>query len=112
MKAHLHHVALNVTDFTWYENFFTTLFEMTISRTAGTDAEGNRKVWFTEGIQLNEVPMCSSPQSDLPTVDHISLAVDNISLTIACALECGCSRLPEGEHWFALPNGVKVELKN
>ena len=112
MKAHLHHTAINVADFVWYENFFTTLFEMTILRTTGTAAEGNRKVWFAEGIQLNEVSMCDGIGTKTPAVDHISLAVDNIPSAITGALKRGCSRLSEGDHWFSLPNGTKVELKN
>jgi hypothetical protein len=111
MKAQLHHTALNVANFVWYKNFFTTLFEMTILRTAETAAERNRKVWFAEGIQLNEVSVCNSFEAGIPVIDHISLAVDSIPLAITCALKVGCSKLSEGDHWFSLPNGVKVELK-
>ena len=105
MKSQLHHVALNVQDIEWYVSFFQEIFGMKIRKTAGTASE--QKVWFVEGIQLNacqEMPVTGG------VYDHISLAVPNIAETVKAALKAGCVSLPNGEHWFALPNGVKIEL--
>ena len=105
MKSQLHHVALNVHDMNWYASFFQEIFGMEIRKTAGTAP--NQKIWFFEGIQLNE---CQD-KPDLGTAcDHISIAVPDIARTVDAALKAGCSALPNGEHWFSLPNGVRVEL--
>ena len=105
MKAQLHHVALNVRDIKWYTVFFEEIFGMTVRKTSGSASM--QKVWFFEGIQLNEC-------QDMPVAgdiyDHISLAVPNVAETVEAALKAGCMSLSNGEHWFALPNGVKVEL--
>jgi len=105
MKSKLHHVALNVHDLEWYAAFFQDVFHMEVRKTAG-DAP-SRKIWLMEGIQLNE---CQD-ESDIGNVcDHISIAVPDVAGTVDAALSAGCTTLPNGEHWFSLPNGVMVEL--
>ena len=106
MRSHIHHVALNVEDLDWYAAFFREVFGMQAERTAGE--RPGRKLWFREGIQLNEV---SGPLTGGGWYDHLSLAVEDIPDTVKSALSRGCSPLPEGRNWFALPNGVRVELK-
>lgn len=54
MKPHLHHAALNVADLDWYAAFFQETFAMEVRRTSGEAPA--RKIWFSEGIQLNECP--------------------------------------------------------
>lgn len=105
MKSQLHHVALNVSDLDWYARFFQEIFGMEIRRSTG--AAPNRKLWFTEGIQLNE---SSNVPSGGGACDHISIAVPDVPAAKEAALQAGCTPLPNGAHWFALPNGTKVEL--
>ena len=105
MKSQLHHVALNVQDIKWYTAFFEEIFGMKVRKTSGSTS--TQKVWFFEGIQLNE---CPNKPAMGEMYDHISLAVPNIAETVEAALKAGCTPLPNGEHWFALPNGVRVEL--
>lgn len=105
MKGLLHHIALNVCDIEWYISFFGKIFGMEIRKTAGKVP--NRKVWFVEGIQLNE---CQDVPDTRGICDHISIAVPDIRTAVNAALKEGCAPLPNGEHWFALPNGMPVEL--
>lgn len=105
MKSQLHHVALNVCDLDWYVRFFQSIFGMGVRKTAGDCP--HRKIWFSEGIQLNE---CGAAPDGEGSCDHISIAVPDIAGTVDAALREGCAPLPEGKHWFALPNGVKIEL--
>ena len=105
MKSQLHHVALNVSDLDWYTHFFQEVFGMGIRKTTGTALE--RKLWFNEGIQLNESP--GAPPAG-GACDHISIAVPDIPETKEAALKAGCTPLPGKAHWFILPNGVMVEL--
>ncbi len=105
MKSQLHHAALNVQDIKWYTAFFQEVFGMEIRKTAG--AAPAQKIWFVEGIQLNE---CRETPVVGGAYDHISIAVPDVAGTVDAALKAGCTPLPNGAHWFALPNGVKVEL--
>lgn len=105
MKSQLHHAAMNVCDLDWYAGFFQEVFGMEVRKTTGTAP--NRKIWFFEGIQLNE---CLDETAAGRAYDHIAIGVPDIIETAALALERGCTPLPDGSHWFALPNGVKIEL--
>lgn len=105
MKPHLHHAALNVADLDWYAAFFQETFAMEVRRTSGEAPA--RKIWFSEGIQLNECPDAAAAGG---ACDHISLAVPDVPAYVAAALAAGCTPLPQGAHWLALPNGVRIEL--
>lgn len=105
MICQLHHIALNVDDLEWYIDFFQKVFHMEIRKITG--AAPSRKVWFTEGVQLNE---CFDLLSACGIYDHIAFAVPNIEETVKAALQMGCTSLSNKEHWFALPNGQLIEL--
>ena len=106
MKSRIHHAALNVADLDWYRAFFEQVFDMTIERVAGEPP--SRKIWFLEGIQLDETAEAADVGN---IVGHVSIGVEDIPGTVERAVGMGCTRLPNGAHWFALPNGVKMELK-
>lgn len=101
----LHHCAINVSDYDWYSTFFQEIFKMKISKSSGEMPA--RKVWFKEGIQLNEIPE-PSPYSSV--YDHIALSVCNIESVVSAALKKGCTLLPDKHNWVKLPNGVLIEL--
>ncbi|MGN0405280.1 MAG: VOC family protein [Bariatricus sp.] len=105
MKAQVHHVAINVKDFDWHVHFFQELFQMEVRKISGLTPE--RKVWFHQGIQLNETPVTHDATG---LFDHIGISVDNIEETVQKALEVGCTPLPNGRNWFALPEGTRIEL--
>ncbi len=105
MKSQLHHVALNVPDIQWYTSFFQRIFGMKIRKTSGRSPD--RKVWFFEGIQLNE---CLNIPAAGAACDHISISVTDIAETMGAALKAGCMPVTNGEHWFALPDGMMIEL--
>ena len=106
MRAQIHHIALNVSDLEWYAAFFQDVFSMTVQRTAGEKPK--RRLWFREGVQLNE---CASARDCGDVCDHFSLGVDDIPAAVERAVEAGCAALPDGAHWVALPNGMRLELK-
>ena len=104
--SRLHHVCISTKEYEWYVEFFKEVFQMTVDRTA--KEKPDRTCWFREGIQINERKECEINGSD---IHHISIEVENIEKTVDAALNRGCASLPQGAHWFALPNGVKLELK-
>lgn len=104
MKTNIHHVAITVSEFDQYAELFKQVFEMQVEKKSGQ--KPNRKIWFRQGIQLNE---CSSPS---PLFDHIGISAGNQEELLTRAQKYGCTPLPEGSNWFALPNGIRVELKD
>lgn len=103
--AGIHHVAINVAEFDWYQKFFEEVLQMTVKRVKGEAPK--RQLWFWEGIQLKEVP---ENGANGETVDHVALGTANVEEIVQNACARGCSRYEKGDHWFILPNGVKVEL--
>jgi extradiol dioxygenase family protein len=106
MKTQLNHIALNVQDFDWYQNFFQEVFDMKIQRERGETPA--RQLWFVQGIQLNE---CPSDEETGGIYDHLGFVVEDVPMLKELAIRHGCKHLEGKDHWFVLPNGVKVELK-
>lgn len=106
MACRIHHAALSVSDFDWHVAFFTQVFGMEAERADGEAPK--RRIWFRQGIQLNEKP---GDKILGDAYDHISIGVEDVPATVAAACAMGCTPLPNGAHWFALPSGVRVELK-
>lgn len=105
MKTQIHHSALNVKDFNWYVSFFEDVFEMSIRQTRG--AVPNRKLWFHQGIQLNECPNNTTAGT---LYDHIGISTDNPEEVLSRALKKGCVQIPDKPRWFRLPDGIVIEL--
>lgn len=101
--VHLHHAAISTDRFAEYTEFFLHL-GMSVQKKSGTD--GNRQIWFNEGIQLKETEKITSGDS----VDHIALYTDDMEQTLETAYAFGCTAHPKGVNWFVLPNGVSIEL--
>lgn len=99
----LHHVALSVNNLEWYENFFTSIFSMHVRKRTGETP--NRKVWFTEGIQLNE---CISDPENGNLLDHFALQTNEMETVIQKAIEYGCVRIKD--NWIQLPDGILIEF--
>ena len=78
MKYTLHHIALSVDRLDWYLDFFTTVFEMTVQKTAGDAPE--RKIWFHEGVQLNEA--AKKPAAGT-LYDHLAISAKEKETVIA-----------------------------
>ena len=106
MKTQLNHTALNVKEFDWYFDFFQRVFDMEVQRERG-DRPG-RQVWFKQGVQLNEVAADEVPGK---LYDHLGFVVEDVPALKALAVKNGCTHLEGKDHWFILPNGVRIELK-
>ena len=106
MYAKMDHVAIKVNNFEENVRFFKEVFEMEIEKTAGE--KPTRKVWFRQGIQLNETTedVCSEG-----IMDHIGIRTDYKEIILKKSKEFGCKGLPNGEHWFQTPDGIRIELK-
>ncbi len=105
VKGELHHACIAVKEFDKYVELFEELFNMTVNRTQGEAPK--RKLWFNENVQINEL---EKDEVNGTSIDHIAIGVDDVKATVCDALEHGCTPLPNGAHWIALPNGIKLEL--
>lgn len=106
MHAKIDHVAIKVYNLEESIRFFQEVFEMSIEKTAGI--RPMRKVWFHEGIQLNEV---NESILEDGIMDHIGIYCDRKDLILERSQKFGCTALPNGNNWFRTPTGISIELK-
>ncbi len=77
MAGQAHHVAVNSDHFPDTVRFFSEVFQMEAARTTGEAP--NRKLWFRQGIQVNEV---SQVIQNASLYDHIGIAVTDKAETL------------------------------
>lgn len=105
MAGQVHHVAVNSDHFSDTVRFFTEVFQMEVSRTTGEAP--NRKLWFHQGIQVNEVSEITQGST---RYDHIGIAVTDKAETLEKAAAFGCKPMANKPHWFTTPDGIVIEL--
>ena len=105
MASKLHHVCVNSANFEQTVRFFQEVFQMEISHTR--DAAPIRKLWFKEGIQVNEVPKTFTAAG---SCDHSGIEVSDKAEILSKIPAFGCTVLPEKPHWFLTPDGFVIEL--
>ncbi|WP_162011978.1 hypothetical protein [Streptococcus sp. S784/96/1] len=79
MMNRLHHVAIATKKYDWYVEVFSNLFEM--EKEKSVNIEGKRKIWFKQGIQINEV-------------------VDSSQLN---------GKMEQSGYWLQFPDGLSIE---
>ena len=107
MNVYLNHVAIYTKDYVWNREFFKNVCGMHIYE-EDLSVPGKSKVWFVEGIQINEKPE-DGPLGSL--LDHICLMVEDVDQFVAEAISAGCSPLAGKSNFFVLPTGIRVEVK-
>lgn len=103
MKAILDHAAFATQDLEKSVDFFEKVFGMTVERTSGEAP--NRKVWFDQGVQLNETEFQVQTGNQC---DHICLKVSDRAEATKKAIECGGAEIKE--NWIRTPDGIVIEL--
>lgn len=109
MRIMLHHTSISVTDFEWHIQFFKEVFHMHEYRVKGEAP--NRSIWFSEGIQLDELPDGQDDEMRASFPAHIAFQTDDLEVILSRAYELGCKQYKDKHHWFVMPNGLKVEIK-
>ena len=105
MAAQLHHVALTSAHFEQTVRFYKEVFRMEVDRMAGQAPE--RKLWFREGIQINEVSVECSGNGQW---DHMGMKVTDKQQLLERAFAAGCTLAPGKKDWIVTPDGVVIEL--
>jgi catechol 2,3-dioxygenase-like lactoylglutathione lyase family enzyme len=106
INAYVEHVALRVKDIQWHIDFFSDVLGMQVSRQTAVGEP--LQIWLQGGIQLIE---CADTEYvSRGQLGHLGIVVDNLDDALERAYSWGVTALPKGRNWFALPEGVWVEL--
>lgn len=103
--AKIDHAAIRTESYEEAQKFFEDIFDMHMWREIGE--KPGRKCWYKEGIQLCETETIE--KSNENGYDHISIAVDQVEEVMERVKAYPVEII--NDHWFALPNGTKIELK-
>ena len=103
--AKIDHAAIRTESYEEAQKFFEDIFDMHMWREIGE--KPGRKCWYKEGIQLCEAETIEEKNEN--GYDHISIAVDRVEEVMECVKAYPVEII--NDHWFALPNGTKIELK-
>ena len=104
--AYLEHVAIRVQDIHWHIRFFRDVLGMTVRRVKGS-AEAPEQVWTIGGIQLVADPGFKGPEGRL---GHLGVMAEDVEAVLTEAANWGVQQLPQGRNWFALPDGLRIEV--
>lgn len=115
-KARLDHIAIRVNNLEWYLSFLQNVFKMEITEVQGADSALPDQVWLG-GFQLTRDTQYQPPLNGQPErVWHVCIDVDNLDSTAKAMLDYPQVRQwddkPEHKYWFALPDGLIIELVN
>ena len=103
--AKIDHAAIRTESYEEAQKFFEDIFDMYMWREIGE--KPGRKCWYKEGIQLCETETIEKKNEN--GYDHISIAVDRVEEVMERVKAYPVEII--NDHWFALPNGTKIELK-
>lgn len=103
--AKIDHAAIRTESYEEAQKFFEDIFDMHMWREIGE--KPGRKCWYKEGIQLCETETIEKKNEN--GYDHISIAVDRVEEVMERVKAYPVEII--NDHWFALPNGTKLELK-
>ena len=105
--AKIDHAAIRTESYEEAQKFFEDIFDMHMWREIGE--KPGRKCWYKEGIQLCETETIEKKNENGNGYDHISIAVDRVEEVMERVKTYPVEII--NDHWFALPNGTKIELK-
>ncbi|GIK85904.1 MAG: glyoxalase [Betaproteobacteria bacterium] len=106
IRTYVEHVAIRVTDIRWHLRFFREALGMTVRDVDG-DPEAPRQAWLHGGLQLIADPGFAGPEGRHA---HLGVMADDLEATLAAAAGFGVTPLPQGRNWFALPDGLCIEV--
>ena len=105
-RSYVEHVAIRVADIGWHIRFFRDVLGMTLRQVDGPP-DSPKQVWTIGGIQLVSDPAFRGPEGRLA---HLGVMTEDLPGALQAAAGWGVTRMPQGDHWLALPDGLAVEL--
>jgi hypothetical protein len=105
-KSYLEHTAIRVKDIQWHIRFFEEALGMSIRNIDGT-AGHPKQVWTVGGLQLVSDPNFKGPEG---RITHLGIMTEDLEASLAEVYKWDVTQMPQGRHWFALPDGLIIEL--
>lgn len=105
--SYLEHTAVRVKDIHWHIRFFREALGMPVRNIQGSE-EAPTQVWTVGGVQLVSDKSFEGPEGRMV---HLGIMTEDLDAALEEVYQWeGVTELPQGHNWFALPDGLQVEL--
>jgi len=105
-KTYLEHIAIRVKDIQWHIRFFEKALGMSVRSVEGPE-DHPKQVWLLGGIQLVSDPGFEGPEGRSA---HLGIMTEDLEASIEAVNQWAVTQMPQGRNWFALPDGLAIEL--
>ncbi len=105
-KSYLEHAAIRVKDIQWHIRFFGEALGMSIRSVDGPE-DHPKQVWTQGGLQLVSDPGFEGPEGRFA---HLGIMTEDLEASIEEVYKWNVTQMPQGRNWFALPDGLVIEL--
>jgi catechol 2,3-dioxygenase-like lactoylglutathione lyase family enzyme len=105
-KSYLEHTAIHVRDIHWHIRFFQEALGMPVRGIQG-DLNDPIQVWLVGGVQLVADKSFQGPEGRMA---HLGIMTEDLEAALEEVYKWGVTELPKGRNWFALPDGLCIEL--
>src|SRR4030042_5237041 len=105
-SSYLHHTAFRVKDIHWHIRFFEQAVGMPVQRVQGGE-DKPAQVWMVGGAQLVSDKGFDGPEGRMA---HLGLMTEDLEAALDEIYKWGVTEMPQGRNWFALPDGLVIEL--
>jgi hypothetical protein len=106
-KSYLEHTAVRVKDIHWHIRFFKEALGMPIRNVQGA-ADDPVQLWLIGGVQLVSDKKFEGPEGRMV---HLGIMTEDLEAALNEVYKFeGVTQMPNGRNWFALPDGLAVEL--
>ena len=104
--SYLEHTAVRVKDIQWHIRFFREALGMPLRDVRGSAAHPTQ-AWTIGGVQLVSDPDFEGPEG---RIGHLGIMTEDLEAALTEVYKWGVTQLPQGRHWFSLPDGLSIEL--
>jgi len=70
-------------------------------------ADHPKQVWTVGGLQLVSDPNFEGPKGQIA---HLGIMTEDMEAALEEVYKWNVTQMPKGRHWFALPDGLTIEL--
>jgi catechol 2,3-dioxygenase-like lactoylglutathione lyase family enzyme len=105
-RSYVEHAAVRVKDIEWHVRFFREALGMDVRAVDG-DPAAPKQVWTVGGVQLIADGAFEGPEGRL---GHLGIMTEDLDAAIVSVERWDVRSLPQGRGWYALPDGLCIEL--
>ena len=105
-RSYLEHTAIRVKDIQWHICFFGEALGMSVQSVDGP-VDHPKQVWTIGGLQLVSDPNFEGPEG---RIAHLGIMTEDLEAALEEVYKWNVTQMSQGRHWFALPDGLTIEL--